>query len=216
VVTAFLVQIIGSIAFGMISGLLQEMVPSAPPGWGNQELEAQPHPLRDALSNSFSRNRFALIFGLVLAMKSAPRLARYSGSPRYRKAAAAMLSVTHRLSGKWFKLLVANAFIAYFTTLALQWGARFSWTQMLWDFALDCFRPLLHTLAGLIPWPRAVQNGQSLLSWYGENQFKFNFWLLYSAAICDDLGLPNFKTLGRWAWRRLVRRPKPTVAVAAE
>jgi hypothetical protein len=39
--------------------------------------------------------------------------------------------------------------------------------------------------------------------WYGQNQAKFLFWLLYSAAICDDLGLPNYKTLIRWGGRRL-------------
>ncbi|HWW01402.1 MAG TPA: hypothetical protein VNZ64_17025 [Candidatus Acidoferrum sp.] len=32
-----------------------------------------------------------------------------------------------------------------------------------------------------------------------QNQFKFTFWFFYTAAICDDLGLPNFKTLGRYA-----------------
>jgi hypothetical protein len=39
-------------------------------------------------------------------------------------------------------------------------------------------------------------------SWYGANQAKFAFWLLYSAALCDDLGLPNYKTLARRPWNR--------------
>jgi L-ascorbate metabolism protein UlaG (beta-lactamase superfamily) len=38
--------------------------------------------------------------------------------------------------------------------------------------------------------------------------------LLYSAAICDDLGLPNYKTLGRYLSRRLKKR-KPPVAAAS-
>jgi hypothetical protein len=42
-------------------------------------------------------------------------------------------------------------------------------------------------------------------TWYGVNQTKFAFWLLYSAALCDDLGLPNYKTLARRAWNRFCK-----------
>jgi len=198
--TALLIQIMESLAFSMVSGRLQEMTPSLPPGLAKQEAEAQPHALWQGVTASFSRNQFALIFGMVLVVKSAPRFARYCSSPSWRNAAAGMLRINRRLSGKWFKLIVSNAFIAYFTTLGLQWAAMFSLTQMIWGYLLDLFRPLLHAMAGLAPRPaQAVGN---LFSWYGDNQLKFNFWLLYSAAICDDLGLPNFKSLGRWVWGR--------------
>jgi hypothetical protein len=39
-------------------------------------------------------------------------------------------------------------------------------------------------------------------SWYDQNQLKFNFWLIYLAAVCDDFGIPNLKSLVRWGWRK--------------
>jgi hypothetical protein len=43
-------------------------------------------------------------------------------------------------------------------------------------------------------------------SWYGDNQMKLNFWIIYLAGAFDDLGVPNYKTLARWAWRRYKKR----------
>jgi hypothetical protein len=46
----------------------------------------------------------------------------------------------------------------------------------------------------------------SWFEWYGENGFKFCFWVFYLGAICDDLGIPNFKSLGRWIGRKIRHR----------
>ena len=53
-----------------------------------------------------------------------------------------------------------------------------------------------------IPGSNSLAN---LANWYGDNQFKFMFWLFYSAAICDDLGLPNYKALARFLWQRFLK-----------
>ena len=52
-------------------------------------------------------------------------------------------------------------------------------------------------------------------SWYGDNQYRFTFWFLYLAAIGDDLGIPNFKTLGRWLGRKVRNRNETTAAPSA-
>jgi hypothetical protein len=66
--------------------------------------------------------------------------------------------------------------------------------------------PAIHSITDALPGSGVIHGITSLFSWYGENQFKFTFWLLFSAGICDDLGLPNYKTLSRWIWRKLRRR----------
>jgi len=50
-------------------------------------------------------------------------------------------------------------------------------------------------------------------NWYGDNQLRLNFWVIYLGAICDDFGIPNFKSLARWFWRRVqANRVNPTTA----
>jgi hypothetical protein len=75
--------------------------------------------------------------------------------------------------------------------------------HLAWQFVGGLLSPMLHAIGKLLP-------GTDLLaswgSWYADNQFKFTFWLFYSAAICDGLGVPNYKTLGRMLWQRCVRR----------
>jgi len=39
-----------------------------------------------------------------------------------------------------------------------------------------------------------------------DNQMKLNFWIIYLAWAFDDMGVPNYKTLARWAWHRYKKR----------
>jgi hypothetical protein len=56
---------------------------------------------------------------------------------------------------------------------------------------------------------------QEWWNWWSDNQLKFSFWALYIAGICDDLGVPNLKTLARFFWRRWrrLRRHSPRSSV---
>lgn len=95
------------------------------------------------------------------------------------------------------------------TAWVLAFTQQFSWTALLWRLLVD---PILHVLMGLVRGllgHGAQGSLQGWLDWYGDNQIKFNFWLIYTAAICDDLGLPNLKTLARWVWRRWRERLFP-------
>ena len=107
--------------------------------------------------------------------------------------------------------MVINAFIAFGAVVVVKVTQQFSLTHWLWQSVTDLLRSAIYGMASLFP--AGVESAvKSLTGWYDDNQFKCMFWLFYSAAICDDLGLPNYKTLGRFLWRRLVRRRK-TVAV---
>jgi hypothetical protein len=74
-------------------------------------------------------------------------------------------------------------------------GAIFSAVHGLGDAAMGH-----HRWTGIEAW----------FKWYGANQMKLNFWFLYLAGICDDVGLPNIKALGRWLWRRWKKRNAAT------
>jgi hypothetical protein len=198
---AFLVSILGSVAIGILSGICGTMTPSLPPG-----LEVHPtltswwHSSQDAIH----RHAFVILFLALFVVKSALRLAHYSSDPRQRNAAARALWATRRISRDWFSLLIKNAFAAFVGVLVLQFVQNFSLTHWLWEAIRNVFSPVLQAAVRLVggSLPGLVERW---LSWYGANQMKFAFWLLYSAALCDDLGLPNYKTLARRAWKRFFK-----------
>ena len=198
---AFLVSILGSIAIGILSGICGTMTPSLPPG-----LEVHPALTSwwHSSQNAIHRHAFVILFLALFVVKSALRLAHYSSDPRQRKAAARTLWATRRISRDWFSLLIKNAFVAFVGVLVLQFVQNFSLTHWLWEAVRNVLSPVLQAAVRLV--------GGSLsslverwFSWYGANQTKFAFWLLYSAALCDDLGLPNYKTLARRAWKRFFK-----------
>ena len=124
--------------------------------------------------------------------------------------------IINNVSENWFGMVVGNAFGAMISAFVVVWVQQFSWPQLLWQWifqdVLSTLRPLAEAILGrgrsgaLAQW----------WNWYGDNQLQFSFWFFYVAAICDDLGLPNFKTLGRWLGRRWrKRRQAATQSVSA-
>ena len=200
---AFLVSILGSIAIGILSGICGKMTPSLPPGLeGHPALTSAPEHWWQASKNAIHRHAFAILFLGLFVVKSALRLAHYSRDPRQREAAARLLRATRRISRDWFGLLIKNAFAAFVGVLVLQALQQFSLTHLLWEAVKNLVYPILEAAGRLVGWGLAGLV-ERWCSWYGANQTKFAFWLLYSAAICDDLGLPNYKTLARRAWKRV-------------
>ena len=84
--------------------------------------------------------------------------------------------------------------------LVLQCVQNFSLTHWLWEALSGRALQALQAMGRLMGWSQPSPL-ERWFSWYGANQTKFAFWLLYSAALCDDLGLPNYKTLARRAWK---------------
>jgi hypothetical protein len=202
-VRAFIVQILGSIAIGLLSEVVGEMTPTLPPGFEHKPLaQAPPSPVLHAAGRFVSQNSFWIIFAVLYVGVAATQFAPFLRDSQHRRLAARLLRINRRVSGHWFRLLVLNAFTAWITAMVFVLVQQFSWTQILWNMIGDLVQPLVHAVASVVP-------GSGLLgrwfSWYGQNQGKFFFWLFYSAAICDDLGLPNYKTLLRWGASRLKR-----------
>jgi hypothetical protein len=153
-----------------------------------------------ASSNAIHRHSFAVLFLALFVAKSALRLAHFSRYPRQRQAAAWALRVTHRFSRDWFSLLIKNAFVAFVAVLVLECVQNFSLTHLLWGAVCDLAHQAFEVAGRLMGWSQPSPL-ERWFSWYGANQTKFAFWLFYSAALCDDLGLPNYKTLARRAWK---------------
>lgn len=213
-VLAWLVQLMGGIVIGIASGLLGEMIPSLPPGLtGSPELEQQTR--ANGGVAFFHRHGFAILFWIMFSGKAAGQFLRFSRNPRHRDAAAWTKRVYRRISAQWFDLVVSNAFTAFIGVLVIEVAQQLSLSQWVWHFVLDLFRPLLQTAGRMVPSNHFFDVLGAWVSWYNANQFKFTFWLLYSAAICDDLGLPNYKTLGRWIWGRWFKRKSPSLPAPA-
>ena len=211
-VWAFFIRLFGSIALGILGGIFGEMTPSLPPGWAGKPLpEAVPSPIWDAFRTGFSQHQFATLVVVIWVARAASRLARFSQNKKYRRAAAWLVRASHRIGDEWFGLLVSNAFAAFFGVMILQWSQAFSVAGWLWGAVGDLLSPLTHAIMGVHSSGGLFHALASLFSWYGDNQFKFAFWLLFSAGICDDLGLPNYKSLARWLWCKLRRRFAPSV-----
>src|SRR5260370_42362938 len=104
----FLVQLMGGIVFGLVSGLWREMTPSLPPGLGR-------HPIAEADSASpadftlFHQHRLALLFAVLFVGTRWGRLARYSGNEDHRNVAARLKRVSRPASEQWVSLVVGNA-----------------------------------------------------------------------------------------------------------
>ncbi len=200
---AFLVSILGSVAIGILSGICGQMIPSLPPVLdGHPGLTSAPAHWWHASRNAIHRHGFAVLFLALFMVKLALRLAHYSTQPRLRKAAARALRAARRFSQDWFSLLIKNAFVAFVGVLVLQVVQNFSFTHWLWQAVMNVLYQGLEAAARLVggTLPGLLERW---FSWFGANQTKFTFWLLYSAAICDDLGLPNYKTLAQRAWERV-------------
>lgn len=198
-VTTLVISILGGVALGILGNIAREMTPSAPPF-----LRSAPHAEATSLDAALSQawgwakaNRLVLIFAAVFAgsLYGAWQRQRNPGALKETRFARAIA----RMSENWFEVLVLNAFGAWISALLLGVVLQFSLSRLVAQAVMDAVSQAL--FAG------AKENAISdLCAWYGANKMKFNFWLLYAAAICDDLGLPNLKTLGRLAWRKLKAR----------
>jgi hypothetical protein len=204
-VSTFVVLLLGSLALGLVSGLWHDMIPSAP-----AILPTKPEA---DVTSSFMQNgwaslkdhRFVLVFGMLFSVRMLARLRAYHRSER--GTIDAMLLVGSRLADNWFGLFVGNAFGAIVSAFTIYYVSQFSYPQMLCHWLIDLSQPELKNLAVTLLGGSRVDRIQGMLAWYGGNQIRFLFWFLYLSAICDDLGLPNFKTLARRIWLRAQSKP---------
>jgi hypothetical protein len=197
-VLTFVVSILATVGFGLASGIWREMMPSLPPGFAGKPTANGPHSeTLGGLWSFFHQHGFALLFAALFIAKSAARFISYSRNEQHRDAAAWVRRVSQEIHSKWFGLLVWNAIIALVSAFVLQLTQMFSLIQLIVGFLMSLCAPFIHGFLRLLPGGGLFVWIEHLFGWYCENQIKFTFWILYGAAICDDLGLPNLKTLFR-------------------
>ncbi len=208
--TTIMVLVLGSIAVGMLGGIFHQMTPTPPPGFVTKpEAEGTVFSSLFAWGASFREHRLLVVFLLIFLPTAWCRLfgndhMTGTGSPSTR-----MAKVRKKLLGDWFSLIIVNAFVAMICALVLAWTQRFTLTKILLGWLLQSVVPALQSVANLLLGHSRADSLQAWFHWYGENQLKFTFWFLYLAAVCDDLGIPNLKTLGRWALWRVRQQIRP-------
>lgn len=203
-----LVQICGGITLGLAGGVWHKMTPTLPPEL-TRHIVLEDNPTAGWDWRFFQHHRFALIYAMLFAGKAVGQLVGYSRNQRHRRVAAWLLRLSRRLSRDWFSLIVGNAFTALVAVFVWQFVQQFSVSGFIGEFIFNLIHPVLDALGSLLLGDGASHTVENLTACYSANQFKFMFWLFYSAAICDDLGLPNYKTLLRWSWRRVRKRLQP-------
>ena len=214
--SAFLVTILGSIALGIVGGIWKEMSPSLPPAFSHQqnaEANAEPRPTATHIHmpGIIQEHYFAFIYCVIFVTSTGVRLRDLFRGDVATGRKSRLGKIARRFSENWFGLIVGNAFGAMISAIILVWITQFSWVQFLIHQVLGVLLPSLADVAGWIFGQRTGSAVRIWLDWYGDNQLRFTFWLLYLGAICDDLGVPNLKSLGRWLWtkyRRRTRHPK--------
>jgi hypothetical protein len=211
------VTILGSLAIGVAGSIWSSMTPSHPPGFGDHPGTAVP-PLQStsAVFLPFRDHPFLVVFGFIYLTTVTARLGWRRYLPATLSEASRVARIHARLSDHWFALLVGNAFGALISAMVFVWIQQFALSRLLLRWAMDL---LLAQLQHLSQWLFGTHDGSALqpwFNWYGDNQLKFTFWVFYLAAICDDLGLPNFKSLGRWLGRKIRQRRKAKPAVRSE
>jgi hypothetical protein len=210
-VKSIVLLVMGSIALELMDGIFGEMAPSRP-----SFLVGDSGP--GATSNSSILHRwwasahehqfliiFAILFVLCLRTRLVPAVSGGAGQPQLKPTRVQKLS--SQLSKEWFRLFVGNAFGALISAIVIYFAETFTGTRFLFNLLLAAVAPTLKAIAAWVFGATVVNFVGGFFDWYGDNQLKFNFWILYIAAVCDDLGLPNLKTLARFAWSRWRRKP---------
>jgi len=207
-VSAFLIWIMGDVALTIAGSIAGDMVPSKPPGvhWS----KAGAWPLA-SWTAPFRQHPFLICFALV-AIPTTWRNLRLLVRPQPSEEAATAKRATRlskigrRLSEGWFTLIVLNAFGAMIGAMIIDCLGNFSVVRIVLEAVFGAVGPQLVAAISFLFGPANGETFGAWLSWYGENQLKFTFWFLYLTAICDDLGIPNFKSTARWCWRRFRAR----------
>ena len=208
---AFMILVLGVVAYALVGNIWGRMLPTLPSGSGaatGVKSVSNPNWHFGAVE------RFMVTYGVVFAVMATGRLLRRSQNPRQRVAGVWLNRATERAAEEWFQLLVINAFVASIMVSVLQVTNQFTPLKMLWQALAAVLQPPLQAMVSLLP-AGPTGAARDLWGWLDANQLKFSFWLFYLGAICDDLGLPNYKALGRWAWRRLKKKHRPVVTKEA-
>jgi len=210
--SAFLLWILGGVAISIASSFAGDMIPSLPPGFGGPEAsnthQAGLHlAWWDAARGSALGLFFAIFFVHSLWVGF------HGGGVG---AGRRMERILSNLRENWFGLIVGNAISAWVAILVLGVVQNFSPVQMLWHAVSGMVLPVTREIGRFVLGEANYAGWGVWFSWYGDNQMKLDFWIIYLSGAFDDLGVPNFKTLARWVWRRMQKRKEVSLPTQIE
>jgi hypothetical protein len=195
--------VLGNVAISLVSGIFSEMAPSLPPGFA--EAEGTHHARHHWHGSGWvDRSAFYPVFALMFAGIVWSRL-RGPATAGAGRMSRRLQRIQKAFRENWFGLIVGNAFGAMIGVMVALWIQRFSFVQSPWHWVMQLIVPEIRGALEFVFGERMVLGIGSWWDWFGQNQPKFDFWMIYIAAICDDLGIPNIKTLGRWLWRKVTK-----------
>ena len=207
--SAVVLWFLGDAAISIAGSFAGGMMPSPPPGFAHQRPDAAPAsgpPQPEWHLAGWAA--FVLIFAIFFAHSLWTGL--HDGRPAPGRRIRRILST---LRENWFGLIVGNAITAWVAVLVLGFVPIFSLSQMVWHWLVGMVLHLVGDLGRVVFGSTAAASLSAWFSWYNDNQMKLTFWVIYLGGAFDDLGVPNFKTLARWGWRRL-QKPKGAALTA--
>jgi hypothetical protein len=214
-VKTFLVVVMGNVALGILGGIFNAMTPSWPPFLNRTSGDHADSnsSLMHSWWSAAHEHQFAIVYVILFALGVRTRLAAVfpgaTGEAATTETRFQKIGV--HFSENWFRLIVGNAFGALISAIVIYFVETFTGTSFLIKLLLAAILPVVKAIATFILGSRIVTFIGGMFDWYGDNQLRFNFWILYVAAICDDLGLPNLKTLARFLssrWRSRGHSPR--------
>lgn len=200
--SAFVVWILGGVALSIAGAFARDMIPSLPPGLAGEQVPKGHHAVHyNAWWREGRSDAFVLFFAIffVHSLWAAFHGGKIGGGKRIQRILA-------KLRENWFGLVVGNAISAWVATLVLGITQNFLPLQMLWHMALALMLPILREISRFVFGEAATAGLGAWFSWYDSNQIKLTFWVIYLGGVFDDLGVPNFKSLAKWGWRRFQKR----------
>lgn len=211
-VKTILVVVMGNVALGILGGIFSEMMPSSPPflpktSGGHTNPDAS---LMHTWWSAAHEHQFAIVYVILLALGARARL--FPAAAETATTETRFQKISNKFSGSWFSLIVGNAFGALISAIVIYFAEMFA-GSFLFKLLLAAILPAIKSIATFIFGRTIVNFVGGMFDWYGDNQLRFNFWILYVGAICDDLGIPNLKTLARFLWSGWRRRAQPAQTV---
>ncbi len=144
--------------------------------------------------------KFYLLFAVLLYLSLREKY--FSAGGVIKADRSRWRRIGQRFSENWFGSLVGNAFLAMALATVLAAVPKFSAWQRAWQWLTDFAGSQFEIVTGGPEASGWMTQVRTWFAWYGDNQLRFNFWVIYLGAMCDDFGIPNFKSLARWLWRR--------------
>ena len=196
--SALVLWILGGVAISIASSFAGNMVPSLPPGFGGEGgSEGHPAGNHHEWWTAMRGSAFGLFFAIFFVHSLWQGF--HGGEVGVGKRIDRILS---NLRENWFGLIVGNAISAWAAVLVLGLIPNFSPLQMLWRQLSEVVLPAIREIGRFFFGEAGWASLGGWFSWYQANQLKLDFWIIYLGGAFDDLGVPNYKTLARWGWRR--------------